>query len=397
MTKKTITKILVLMIVMITMMFSVQAATLTCQQVSSANLEISQFASKTVEIRCTASGGTVSNIQITPNSNPSTGLTIANSQSMSSSISDQSSSTGKWTVTGDSPNTYTISYTISSSGTNSWTGASTTTADVQSTAQLTVEYVLPPSIFTPTVDSLDYRITNIGGTTATNVKMALYNGATLVYGPTDYPVVEGIAAGATTALQWTNQTGFNESGTYTTKVYIGEILHDSAIVSVLTVADGYNQTIGWNLISLPREADDMSASAVLADISNVFEIIYRYDGGSIWKSYDGLGGAPDTLSTLSVEKGYWLKTTDDTTLNVSGTVPSSTTISLAVGWNLKGYPSADSKDVAATYSSIVDDLDSVWQYNGGVDWDSYDGPSGSPDTLTSLTPGKGYWVKMDAT
>ncbi|MBU0530625.1 MAG: hypothetical protein KKC05_03035, partial [Nanoarchaeota archaeon] len=328
---------------MILSTMAVQAATLTCQQISSASLSVPQFSSKTIEIKCTASGGTVSGLLITPNSNPSTGLTIASTQTMSSSISSGSSTTGKWSVTGDSPNTYSVSYTVSSDGTSSWTGASTTAVTVPSAAQLTVDYVLPPSIFTPTVETLDFKINNIGGTTANNVNMKLYLGSTQV-GTATYPTT--IAAGATASYSWTNYTGFNESGTYTTEVYIGEVFHDNVSVSVLTAADGYNQTIGWNLISLPREADDMSASVVLADISSAFEIIYRYDGGSTWKSYDGAFGAPDTLSTLSVERGYWLKTSDDVTLNISGTVPSSTTMPLVVGWNLIGYPSTDSKNVA---------------------------------------------------
>lgn len=384
------------------MMFSVQAATLTCQQVSSANLEISQFASKTVEIRCTASGGTVSNIQITPNSNPSTGLTIANSQSMSSSISDQSSSTGKWTVTGDSPNTYTISYTISSSGTNSWTGASTTTADVQSTAQLTVEYVLPPSIFTPTVDSLDYRITNIGGTTATNVKMALYNGATLVYGPTDYPVVEGIAAGATTALQWTNQTGFNESGTYTTKVYIGEILHDSATTTVNAAggsSSSVNQTTGWNLQSLPKSPTNNSVGAVLSSLSGKFQSAHVWDAeNTTWLDYDAIFSEWAEFSLIDETKGFWLYITqEEAQLNVTGTDVSSVNITLYPGWNLIGYPLSTTQNVTDALTSISGQYDDVWTFSGTTALNFNPDPDFQVFAdFTQMEQANGYWVRVTA-
>lgn len=378
-------KIIILFILMIITAMTANAATLTCEQITDASLSVPQFSSKNIEIKCTASGGTVSNVQISLNADPSTGLSSSNTQTISSSITDSSSSTAKWSVTGDTPNTYTVSYTISSSATNSWSGASTTSVEVPSPAQLTVEYVLPPSIFTPTVDELDFKINNIGGTTANNVKMRLNDGALV-----NYPTT--IAAGASASYTWTNETGFNESGEYNTSVYIGEILHDTATVSVLTSADGLNQTLGWNLISFPRQAVDMSSSSVLADISGQLDIIYEYQGGITWKSY-APGGAPPTLATLSVLKGYWLKTTTDVTLNISGTSPASNNISLSVGWNLIGYPKTSQTLLETTYTDILGNLDSVWRFDGGITWKSY-APGGSPDTLTTLDAGKGYWVKM---
>ena len=224
-------KLLIIIVMMSIMIVGVQAATLTCQQITDTSLSIPQFSSSVIEIRCTASSGSVSNILITPNADPSTGVTISNTQTISSTISDQSSSTAKWSVTGDTPNTYTLSYTVSSSGTNSWTGASTTEVTVPSEAQLSVEYVLPPSIFTPTVNELDFKINNIGGTTANSVNMKLYKAGTLV-SSADYPTT--IAASASASYTWTNETGFNESGTYTTEVYIGDVFHDNTSITVST-------------------------------------------------------------------------------------------------------------------------------------------------------------------
>ncbi|MFH0876425.1 MAG: hypothetical protein V1859_10895 [archaeon] len=381
-------KIVIAVFYLFVLVFSASAATLSCQQISETSQSIPQFSSSTIEIRCSASGGTVSNIQITPNSNPSTGLTITSSQTISSSISDQSSSTAKWSATGDSPNTYTVSYTVSSDGTNSWSGASTTTVSVPSPAQLSVEYVLPPSIFAPAVETLDFQITNIGGTSATNVKMKLNNGSLYTY-PTS------IEAGASASYSWTNSTGFNVSGEYTTYVYIADTLHDSVTATVLTGEEGINATSGWSLISYPKQPDNTSVVHAVEDISSIFTIIYRYDGGVTWKSYDGPGGSPDTLTTISSAKGYWLKTTQSTQLNFTGTEVSSMQINLTSGWNLIGYPKSTTTNLTTTMADILNNVDTIFRFDGGVTWKSYDGPGGSPDTLTTLTPGKGYYVKMN--
>jgi len=222
---KTAIKSLVMITIFLFSILGVTAATLTCEQISDASLDISQFSSKIVEIKCSATGGTVSNIQITPNADPSTGLTISSTQTISSSISDQSSSTAKWSMTGDSPNTYTVSYTVSSDGSNGWDGASTTEVDVTSPAKLTVEYVSAPSEYSDG-ETLDVKVNNIGGTTANNVKLKLNSGSLKSY-PTS------ISAGASASYSWTSSTGYDGADTYLTKVYIGDVLQDSvsAVVS----------------------------------------------------------------------------------------------------------------------------------------------------------------------
>ena len=237
-------KTLITLITFLLAIFTVNAATLTCQQISDTSLDIPQFSSKTIEIQCSASGGTVSNVQITPNSNPTTGVSITSSETISSSISDSSSGTGKWSVEGDSPNTYSISYTISSDGTESWTGASTTQVEVTSPAQLQVSYVSAPSEYT-SGDTLDVMISNIGGTTANSVKLQLNSGSKKSY-PTS------ISAGSSASYSWTSSTGYSTNGTFLTKVYISDTLHDS---DTTIVAEGTPPVCGNNIKESGEECD----------------------------------------------------------------------------------------------------------------------------------------------
>ena len=397
------TKILLFTIVLLVSLASVHAATLTCQQISDTSLSIPQFSSKTIEIKCVASGGTVSNIQITPNADPSSGLTITSSQTISSSISDQSSSTGKWTAAGNSPNTYTVSYSVSSSGTNTWTGASTTSVVVPSPAQLTVEYMLPPSIFTPTVDTLDVRITNIGGTTANNVKLKLTS-ATYAGSLTTYPTT--ITSGSTASFSWTNETGFNESGTYTTSVYIGSIFHDNATTTVNSQSSDVNQTqyAGWNMISLQKSPTNTSVASIFSSIADNLTIVWWYNttDNNHWKMYDPT--VPEEvngdLDYLDETKGFWVRTTEEVALTVEGLDLSGGNIPLYTGWNQIGYPTTTSELINDSVVDIINDLEIVWMWNAsdtaGNEWKMYDPtvPEEVNGELDYMVSGYGYWFKV---
>ncbi|MAG38898.1 hypothetical protein CMO90_02310 [Candidatus Woesearchaeota archaeon] len=387
---------------------TVNAATLTCQQISDTSLSISQFSTSEIEIRCSASGGTVSNVQITTNSDPSTGLTISSSQTISSSISSGSSSTAKWSVTGDSPNTYSVSYTISSDGTESWSGASTTSVEVPTPAQLTVEYVLPPSLFTPSVETLDFRMTNIGGTTASNVKMRLNSSNGYIGSQVDYPTT--IAAGASASYSWTNTTGFNESGTYTTTVYLGSTKNDAVTATVNAAGGNITQNVGWNMMSLSSNPSNKTVPSVLSNIWDNLTIVWGYNASESnenlrWLKYDpdALDPSSNTLQEFDIYSSYWVRTDAEVDISISGDAHSTTNVSLYTGWNMAGYPANTNADVNDSITSIVNDIVIIWSYDSSesdeVDkWKKFDPTALDPssNTLENFTTGSGYWFRMSA-
>ena len=393
------TRLLILIVVMTMTIASVSAATLTCQQTTSSSLSVPQFSTGTIKLKCTASGGSVNNIQITPNADPSPGLSITSTETMSTSLTDQGSDTVTWQITGDSPNTYQVTYTISSSGTNSWIGASTTQVVVPSVAKLTVDYVLPPSLFTPTVENLDFKITNIGGTTANNVNMELYNGNTKV-ADVDYPTT--ISAGAAASYSWTNATGFNESGTYTTKVYIGDVLQDTSTVDILTASDARNFTLGYELISLKKVPENSSTLAVLDSVDGQFSKIWRWNTTTEnFEAYDpAIPFSFTKITTMDVSKGYWIKFNDtNASFEESGSNPTTTNIGLVTGYNMIGFPSTTSKNVTDGYSTISGNFEKIWKWDSdtGV-FKAYDPslPNSFNTGFGELNPGEGYWLKMNA-
>jgi hypothetical protein len=151
---------------------------------------------------------------------------------------------------------------------------------------------------------------------------------------------------------------------------------------------------GWNLISLPVMPEDTDVLDVMNSVTGNWNSIWSYEAGN-WKRYDLTG--PDflnDLTTIEPGKGYWINMKSDDTLSVSGSEPTTKSISLSAGWNLVGYNSLNSTSTTDAMSSVVGNWNSVWSYENG-NWKRYD--LNGPDFLNDLTimePGKGYWIDM---
>jgi hypothetical protein len=74
----------------------------------------------------------------------------------------------------------------------------------------------------------------------------------------------------------------------------------------------------------------------------------------------------------------------------------STTLSLQAGWNLISLPYTPSNTaISSVLSGIAGQYTVVWGYPN-QQWKFYDPTDAEGSTLTSMQPGKGYWIKMTA-
>jgi hypothetical protein len=147
---------------------------------------------------------------------------------------------------------------------------------------------------------------------------------------------------------------------------------------------------GWNLISLPLQPVDSSINTVLKSLSDSFLAIYSFDNSSMnYKSYIP-GAASNDLLTLKTGEGYWIYMDSPSRLELSGTaVPS--TMNLSSGWNLSGFSSMKSMEVAQAFASISGVLEAAYGYDTSKG--SYlEYIPGSTADLKVLEPGNGYWI-----
>lgn len=114
-------------------------------------------------------------------------------------------------------------------------------------------------------------------------------------------------------------------------------------------------TLGWHFISIPLLPLSTNLPSVLGSIDGKYSAVQWFDASSAdhWKEF--VAGRPlymNDLTTITNLIGFWINITNvPCTLNVSGYYPPApTAISLVQGWNMVGYPSQSTVDVATAFT-----------------------------------------------
>ena len=184
----------------------------------------------------------------------------------------------------------------------------------------------------------------------------------------------------------------HEKSTTSAVITTGGTVGSFASPLMIEMKDFETQTLnlkeGWNLVSFYVEADDMTPATVFAPIQDELLQIKN-----LTQSYDpNLPFFLNTLSSLSVNDGYWLKVSEDVSLDVEGPVPSGASINVKSGWNLVGYPRSSGEGVADELTSLGNTVVQIKDLGS-----SYDPSIPSfLNTLSTMAPGSGYWLNVDA-
>jgi hypothetical protein len=128
---------------------------------------------------------------------------------------------------------------------------------------------------------------------------------------------------------------------------------------------------GWNLVALPVEPENGAVASIFPDAVTV----YDYTAGIGYQ----------TVDTLKLGNGYWVKFNAPATVGLFGTPQTSLMRPVVEGWNLIGGLTAE---VPLAYVTVAPP---------GIqasDFFSFDGEM--YQEATSLLPRTGYWVKMNA-
>jgi|WetSurMetagenome_2_1015567.scaffolds.fasta_scaffold16889_3 glucose/arabinose dehydrogenase len=136
----------------------------------------------------------------------------------------------------------------------------------------------------------------------------------------------------------------------------------------LTNCVNVNLTEGWNLLSVPFLSTDMSASNIFFNSSSE---VFGYANGYF------------IADTLLNGRGYWVKYNNFQTLQICGAIVT-TDIDVQAGWNLIGP--FDTQVAVQNITSIPPNIiiSAYYGYETGY------------TTTEILLPGKGYWVKTNA-
>jgi len=172
-----------------------------------------------------------------------------------------------------------------------------------------------------------------------------------------------------------------------------------------------NLSHGWNLICLCREPDDNSIDNILSEIKDNVLTVWKWKNNK-WAVYipsftqeqvtayiESKGFAE--MTEITSGEGFWVNSSTNQSLTVSGTQPFDTSCSLTSGWNLIGLKSNETKLITTLISGNQAKIASVWKWEGGK-WAVYlpgedDGGAAYAGSkgftvIGEIKPGEGFWV-----
>ena len=129
---------------------------------------------------------------------------------------------------------------------------------------------------------------------------------------------------------------------------------------------------GWNMVSVPVTADNMSTGEVFPGV----DVVYTWNPTS--KSYT-------MPTTVESEKAYWVAVTEDKTITVTGEPVEDWTDTIPAGWNMTGSVYGDSVAVA----DLVDNPSGCVQKGAIYHWNP---TLKCYETATEIEQGLGYWT-----
>jgi hypothetical protein len=155
----------------------------------------------------------------------------------------------------------------------------------------------------------------------------------------------------------------------------------------------------WNLISFPFNLLSNNIKEVFEDASENIEGVWSYENGE-WKVY-----IPNVTSSGLTEvvpgRGYWVKTTEATTVLVGGELMSEgqmlpPSVELDKGWNLIGYYGTSSpKQAYCSLFSLVDTQEGFPRWSALWGYNTISDEFVPLKSVSYMEAGKGYWIEMD--
>lgn len=202
------------------------------------------------------------------------------------------------------------------------------------------------------------------------------------------------------------------AGSYAVAATVNDANYGGSASGTLVILAKHDITLvpGWNLVSFNVHPTNTSIASVLTSVSGNFDLVYAWDatgahpGSGNWLKYDNIPFSADSLTNLDETMGFWIHMTAADTLEVTGNIPTATSITLsdnAGGWNLVGYPSAAGGVLPGIMNGVGSDFSLIYAYHAndaGDPWKLYDLSSPFPifNDLHELAAGWGYWVKVSA-
>ncbi|GAB1468011.1 hypothetical protein MASR2M64_07080 [Candidatus Cloacimonadota bacterium] len=150
-----------------------------------------------------------------------------------------------------------------------------------------------------------------------------------------------------------------------------------------TTTQNISLTTGWNMVSLNVHPSNMDIPSIFAGILSYVQMVKSPLGVYVPNN------PFNTLSSLSDGKGYYVSVNQACALQIAGaTINTTIPIALAAGWNLTAFTPQSAMNINAALASISSSIIQVKGTEGIYI------PGNPYNTLTTLSPGRAYWMKL---
>lgn len=168
-------------------------------------------------------------------------------------------------------------------------------------------------------------------------------------------------------------------------------------LATMAFSDTYTLSLkqGWNFVSLKYDNQ-----VLLSTLSNTNITIIRSYQNNVWKVWtnDDTATSETTLSSLEDGFGYWIKTTDDSSLEITNSGTPNNTVINSDSWNMIGAQTVSDVSAFLTQNPNVQIL---WKYTNGeylsVSRDSTinsELQAKNISSFTSINASEGFWIKL---
>lgn len=161
------------------------------------------------------------------------------------------------------------------------------------------------------------------------------------------------------------------------------------------LAQRLHLSAGWNLVSLQVDVGTTDPAVLLQDLDGKYDAVFGHDGNAYTRYVPG--ASDNTLTALHPHLGYWLLMAEPGDLLLEGVSVADSAAMSGATHALIGLPGMQSL-TPAEFAAHRPEIRAIHAYVGNEGrWRTWhrDAP-GFLNTLTTLTPGRGYWVEAIA-
>jgi len=154
---------------------------------------------------------------------------------------------------------------------------------------------------------------------------------------------------------------------------------------------------GWNIMSFNKIPDNFDMFDILQNLINSNSVIKVINESGNFVQYLPGSGWMNTIGDMANTEGYYIKTNINTQIELIGLpIILPFEIPFQTGWNIMGYPASTPQEAMSVFQNLINSGSFIKAINESGGFIIHIPGYGWMNTIDSLAPGEGYYIKLSA-